>query len=68
MSEFGTKVSITDDDFMIHVLGNLYEEYNIILDGLVHHLTLTGPDAMTIEVNCDKLNQWFEKLKTKEKK
>ena len=44
MSKFGSKGSITDKDFMINVLNNLVEEYDVILDGLENQMTLTGAD------------------------
>ena len=39
-----------DEDFMIHILNNLPEEYYVILDGLENRLTASGDDALTIEV------------------
>ena len=56
MSEFGIKGSIPDKDFMIHVLNNLPEEYDATFDGFMNCLTLTGPDALMIEVIHDTLN------------
>ena len=47
MSEFGFKCSITETDFMIHVLNNLSEEFYVILDGLENCLTASGDDALT---------------------
>ena len=34
LREFGLKGSVTDKDFMIQVLNNLHEEYDVILYGL----------------------------------
>ena len=68
MSKFGIKSSITDKIFMIHVLNNLPKEYNMILDGLEHYLTLSWVDAWTIEDLCKNLNHLYEKLKVKMKK
>ena len=34
MNEFGFQGSVIDKDFMNHVLHNLPEEYDVILDGL----------------------------------
>ena len=42
---------------MIHVLNNLSEEYNVILDGIENHLTSSGYEVLTIEVICKKLNK-----------
>ena len=47
MNEFRLKDNIREEDFMIHVLNNLPKEYEVPLDGLEHHLTLSGDDALT---------------------
>ena len=65
MSEFGLKSNITNKDFMNHVLNNLPEEYDVILDRLENHLTSSMDDALTIEVFCEKLNHQHEKMKSK---
>ena len=61
MSEFGTEDSVKDEDFMIHVLNNLPEEYDVVMDGLENQLMLTGPDVLIIKVICDELNQCTKK-------
>ena len=66
MSEFSLNCSITDKDFMIHILNNLPKDYDIILDRLKNHLTSSGDDVLT--VICTKLNHQYEKLKVKMKK
>ena len=38
MTKFGQKGNVSDKDFMIHVLDNLPEEYDMILDGLENGL------------------------------
>ena len=52
---------------MTHDLNNLPEEYDAIFDGLENHQTLTSPDALTMEVIHDKLNDWYEKNKYESK-
>ena len=65
MNEFGNKGNVSNKDFMIHVLNNLSEEYDIILNGLENHLTATGDDALTVDSIRKKLNHRFEKIKSK---
>ena len=48
MNEFGQKGNITDKDLMVHVLNNLSEDYDVILDGLKNYLTVTDDNALTI--------------------
>ena len=68
MNEFRQKVSISDKDFVIHILNNLPEGYDVILNGLENHPMVTGDDVLIIDVICEKLNDWKKKLKTKKKK
>ena len=42
------KGSISEEDFMIHMLNNLPQEYDETLDGLKNSCTSSGPDALTI--------------------
>ena len=65
MNEFGTKDNMRDKVFMIHIVDNLPEENHVTLDGS-ENLTLTGPDASTIDVIHDKLI--LQKIKTNAKK
>ena len=39
MNEFGQKVNVSNEDFMIHILKHLPQEYDTILDGLENCLT-----------------------------
>ena len=48
MIKFGQKGNVTDEDFMIHVLNNLPEEYDVILDRLENCLTATGENALQL--------------------
>ena len=50
---------------MNHVLNNLPEEYDVILDGLESCLTATGENALTINSIREKLNHRYEKIKNK---
>ena len=49
---------MTDQDFMIHVLNNLPEQYDVVLDGMESRLMLGDgdPNKLTIEDVRDKLN------------
>ena len=67
MNEFGQKGNISDEDFMIHMLSNLPEEYDVILDGLENRLMATGENALTIDTIREKLNHRYEKIKNKKK-
>ena len=67
MTEFRQKGNISDEDFMIHVLNNLPEEYYVILDGLENRLTATRENALTIDSIREKFNHRYEKIKQKKK-
>ena len=56
MTEFRQKGNVSDEDFMIHILNNLPEEYDVILDGLENCLMATGENALTIDSIRKKLN------------
>ena len=56
MDEFGQKSSITEENFMIHVLDNFPKKYNVIFDGLENYLMASGDNVLTIEVIREKLN------------
>ena len=62
-NEFRLKASISDKDFMIHVLNNLPKEYNMILDRLKNCLTASGDNVLTIDVIHK--NESLEKIKSK---
>ena len=49
MGDFSQNHSITDEHFMIHVLNNLPEEYDIILDVPENHLMASGDIVLTVE-------------------
>ena len=63
-----TKGNISDEDDMIHILNNLPEEYDVILDGLENGLTVIGENALTIDTIRKKLNHRYEKVKKKVEK
>ena len=46
MSNISSKVNINNEDFMINVLNNIPEEYNVILDVLNNVLMSIGTDAL----------------------
>ena len=68
MNKFSLKGSIIDQDFIIHILNNLPKDYVVILDGLKHHLTVTGDNALTIDEIPKKMNHWYEKIKDKKRR
>eukprot|EP01083_Nonionella_stella_P214315 772272_1 len=59
---------MSDMDFMIHVLNNLPELYDVVLDGMENRLMLADGDAnkLTIEDVRDKLNNRFERIDERE--
>ena len=65
MTKFRQKGNVSDEDFMIHVLNNLPEEYYVILDGFENHLMATGENALTIDSIHEKLNHRYKKIKSK---
>ena len=48
MSLFAVKDYISNEKLIIHVLNNLLEEYDVILDSLENHLILSEPEILTI--------------------
>ena len=65
MNKFSLRGSITDKDFMIHVLDDFPREYDVILDGLETGLMASGDHVITIEFFCKKMNHQYEKMKNK---
>ena len=45
MNKFRPRGNKTDEDFMINVLNNLPKEYDVNLDGLENHLSLSSDDV-----------------------
>ena len=65
MNKFVHNGNVSGEDFMIHVLNNLPEGYDIILNELENPLTMPGDDALTIDSICEKLNHRYERIKSK---
>ena len=65
MTKFSQKGNVSDKDFMIHILNNLLEEYDVIFNGLENHLIATGENALTIDSIHEKPNHRYEKIKSK---
>ena len=65
MDNIEISAKMSDLDFMIHVLNNLPEEYDVVLDGLENRLMLPESDSnkLTIENIRDKLNNRYERIK-----
>ena len=51
-------VDIADEDFILHIVSNLPEEYDILVEMLEDEL-----DTLNIEHLCDKLSAKYEKIK-----
>ena len=62
MNGISLSSKMTDQDFMIHILNNLPEVYDVVLDGMESRLMLKDDDAnkLTIENIRDKLNNRYE--------
>ena len=54
--------AISEKDFMVHVINNLPEAYDVIYDGLESKLSQTGDEALTIEKMRDKINERFDRV------
>ena len=67
MTEFRQKGNASDKDFMIHVLNNLLEEYDVILDGFENCLMATEENALTIDSIREKLNHRYKKISVKKR-
>ena len=61
MNKFGQKDNTSGEDFMIYVLNNFPEDYNVILDGIENCLMATRDDGLAIDVIWKKLNHWYKK-------
>ena len=59
---------MTDKNFLVHVLNELPEEYDTVLDGLHSRLLKTGPEEITIKYTQDKLRDSFEVIKGRSSK
>ncbi len=62
MDEIGLVRRMSDMEFMIRVLNNLPEEYDVVLDSLETRLVSTGEDRLTLESLREQLNSRFENL------
>ena len=61
MNESGQKGNMRNEDFMIHFLNYLPEDYDVFFDGLENCLTATGDNVLTIDMVCKKLKDCYEK-------
>ena len=68
MTKFGLWLRITEEGFMINVLNDLPEAYDIVSNGFENRLTSSGPSALTIEIICKNLSHQFKKIKNKNEK
>ena len=51
IDKISVSTKMSDEDFMIHVLNNLTEDYDVVLDGMESRLMLNenNPNKLTIE-------------------
>ena len=65
MEDIHIATTMSDLDFLIHVLNNLPDKYDVVLDGMEERLMLedSDPKKLTIGDMRDKLNNRFERLK-----
>ena len=68
MDNIGISGRMSDLDFMIHILNNLPELYDVVLDGMESRLMLPESDMnkLTIENIREKLNNRYERTKRNE--
>ena len=59
------KGNISDEDFMIHVLNNLPEKYDVILNRLQNCLMENRDNALTIDIIRKKINRLYKKINNK---
>ena len=55
MNDFRPKRN-KSEDMMIHMLNNLPKKYDVILNGLENHLSLSGDDALMTDFIREKVN------------
>ncbi len=67
MDEIGLVRRMSDMEFMIHVLNNLLQEYDVVLNSLETHLVLTGEDRLTLASLREKSNSKFDRINLKER-
>ena len=65
MDKIGLAEKMSDMEFIIHVLNNLPEEYNVVLDRLDSHLVSINEDKLTLEALWEELNSRFEQISSK---
>ena len=68
MTDYVLKSSISEDDFMFHIINNLPDEYGTVLVGLENHLTPFDHDALTINVIYKNVSHQYKKLRIKVKR
>ena len=59
--------AISEKDFMVKILNNLPEEYDVILDGLENRLEASGNQKLTLEGIRDKLGSQYARIKKNKK-
>ena len=67
MGKIGLEEKMSDMEFMILLLNNLLEEYNVVLDSLESCLVSTSEDTLTLKALWEKLNSRFQQISLKER-
>ena len=64
IDKISISTKMSDEDFMIHVLNNLTEDYDVVLDGMESRLMLkeNDPNKLTIEDVRDKLSGRYDRI------
>ena len=68
MDEIRLTSQISDDDFKLHIMCNLPEEYEAVLTYLENRLMAESGEKVTGELMHQKLNACFKTCKVKKKK
>ena len=70
IDKISVSTKMSDEDFMIHVLNNLTEDYDVVLDGMESRLMLNenDPNKLTIEDVRDKLSGRFDRIRERSEK
>ncbi len=67
MDEIRLVGKMSDMELMIHILNNLPEEYDVVLDSFETCLVSTGEARLTLESLREKSNSRFERIISKER-
>ena len=66
MDESGLSATMTDNDFMLHLMGNLLKECETTLTDLENCFYKSVNDKLTIRIMSQKLNASYEQMQKKQ--